>query len=531
MESLLKSPSDQCRLIVVYRPPPSTKNKSTTSSFLEEFTDFLSTKCVSPGKLLITGDFNLHLDDENNRDTCQFKNMLDSVNLTQHVQQATHQRGHMLDLVITRTSENTVEDIKISDPVISDHFAVSFKIPVTKPKPTRKILSSRKITDINIEDVCTDIQNSPLITRPSSVLTSLIDQYDESLRNILDTHAPIRQRTVIMRPNIKWYNDEIRDAKRKRRLAERNWRRTKLTIHRQIYKSQCLTVNQLIHSAKINYYRHIIQENGNNQKALFNVVNKLLHKSKEMQLPSHTSTEEIAERFSNFFVDKIKTIRVNLQNQACGNYTTNQSTNDASTKLVIFEPTNEDELRKIITRSPNKSCNLDPIPTSILKQVLDDLLPSLVNIVNLSLSTGCVPDKLKTAIVKPLLKKQNLDPEIMKNYRPVSNLSFLSKTIEKVVATRINDHLHSNKLDETMQSAYKTHHSTETALLRVQNDILSALDNGKIVMMVLLDLSAAFDTVDHSILISRLQNRMGITGTALSWIESYLRNRQQTTSK
>ena len=115
---------------------------------------------------------------------------------------------------------------------------------------------------------------------------------------------------------------------------------------------------------------------------------------------------------------------------------------------------------------------------------------------------------------------------ILKNYRPVSNLAFISKIIEKAVAAQLPSHLQGNELYEPRQSAYRTGHSTETALLSMHNDILCALGEGDAVLLALLDLSAAFDTVDHPTMISTLE-RLGVRGTALAWFESYLRNRSQ----
>ena len=134
---------------------------------------------------------------------------------------------------------------------------------------------------------------------------------------------------------------------------------------------------------------------------------------------------------------------------------------------------------------------------------------------NLSLQSANVPDSMKQALVIPLLKKDNLDPDVLKNYRPVSNLSFLSKVLERGVAARLTNYMTINQLHEPMQSAYRACHSTETALVRVQNDILRTLDQGGAAILVLLDLSAAFDTIDHSILLSRMESVLGVKGSAL----------------
>ena len=135
--------------------------------------------------------------------------------------------------------------------------------------------------------------------------------------------------------------------------------------------------------------------------------------------------------------------------------------------------------------------------------------------------------KLKEAALTPIIKKESLDHELYPSYRPISNLRFVSKAIEKVVAARLNEHLNNGDLMELFQPAYRAGHSTETALTRVHNDVLRAIDDGQCVILVLLDLSAAFDTVDHSILLNRLDHCFGIRGKALTWFQSYLLNRSQ----
>ena len=145
----------------------------------------------------------------------------------------------------------------------------------------------------------------------------------------------------------------------------------------------------------------------------------------------------------------------------------------------------------------------------------------------MSLTEAVVPSSLKNASLHPLLKKSSLLYDEFSSFRPVSNLSFISKCVEKVVATQTCMHVDDNNLGELYQSAYKEHHSTETALLKVQNDILRAIDNNCCVILLLLDLSATFDTVDHCILLDRLSERFGITGNALERFRSYLSNGHQ----
>ena len=161
-----------------------------------------------------------------------------------------------------------------------------------------------------------------------------------------------------------------------------------------------------------------------------------------------------------------------------------------------------------------------------MSENLDVFLPEICQLVNLSLSTGSM-DGVKSALLTPLLKNASLDSSKLKNYRPVSNLAFIGKVIEKVVQIRLEKHMQDNNLDISLQSAYKRNHSTETLLIRIVNDLLIATDENKATVVMLLDLSAAFDTVDHDKLLSILFKEIGVCGLALKWFQSYLRGRCQ----
>ena len=177
--------------------------------------------------------------------------------------------------------------------------------------------------------------------------------------------------------------------------------------------------------------------------------------------------------------------------------------------------------------SPSKSCDLDPLPTILLKACLDVLIIPITYIINASLCCGLFPQDFKRAHVTPVLKKKTLPKEELNSYRPISNLSFISKILEKVVANRLRSHIYENGLSNMLQSAYKQFHSTETALLKVHNDINLNIDNGKVTALTLLDLSSAIDTIDDNFLITRQSTCYGISGTALSWFTSYLTDRRQ----
>ena len=353
--------------------------------------------------------------------------------------------------------------------------------------------------------------------------------YNKSISDTLNKHAPLKTRSVTLRPDTSWYTKEIAQEKRKRRKLERRWRRSTLQVDREIFQAQRTHVNELICRVKQDHFKAKLSD-AETPKELHQIANKILHKQKVSVLPAHDSASELADTFLKFFTDKIANIRNILSESDTSGVDVDQDEDGIvppACVLDTLQPASEEEVRKIIRSSPTKSCDLDPIPTWILKECLDVLVPLITVIVNLSLNNSDVPKNLKDALITPLIKKLLLNPDILKNYRPVSNLSFISKLIERIVAARLSHHMIANGLYEKFQSAYRKLHSTESALLRVQNDIQQAVDNDGAAVLILLDLSAAFDTIDHAKLLDILSRHVGVTGSALRWFESYLCERTQ----
>ena len=164
--------------------------------------------------------------------------------------------------------------------------------------------------------------------------------------------------------------------------------------------------------------------------------------------------------------------------------------------------------------------------SNLLKECLDSLLPILTLLVSKSLEIGYFPGEWKSALVKPLLKKLDLEL-IFPSFRPVNNLPFISKLTEKVSVNQLSEHMNKAQPLPSGQSAYRPSHSTETALLKVQSDILLSMDDQKVTLLVMLDLSAAFDIIDQSILLENLGSGFGVGGTALKGFTSYLSQRTQ----
>ena len=389
------------------------------------------------------------------------------------------------------------------------------------------MVSYRKLRSISVQDFSNDLALSHSLHDLDQPLDELVHVYNSTVSGLIDTHAPLTTKHVTLRPHAPWYTDTLREAKHKRRKLERGWRNSQLTVHHQQFKEQCQIVNKMLHKTKESYYSCKITECEKDPKRLFVLTKRLMGDSGKVMLPSFTHPEDLAERFSEYFTTKITTIRHKISEENPPAYEVSSEPAFDGTLMTDFAEATEDEVRKLIARSPCKSCDLDPLPTWLLKECSSQLVPLLTMIINKSLTSATVPPSFKRAIVRPLLKKKGLDKEVLNNYRPVSNLPYVSKLLEKVVCSRLENHLTEFSLHDQFQSAYRTGHSTESALLKVQCDIMEALDQGSMVILVMLDLSAAFDTIDHGMLLKRLQHSFGITSRALEWLSSYFSNRSQ----
>ena len=429
-----------------------------------------------------------------------------------------------MDLYITN---NNCKHIKKVFPVdgISDHLTVISEIDISKHKLPKTTTSFRKISKIDLDAFRSDILKSNLIQKPETDLSALCNQHDAVLLSILDQHAPIHTKSTSSKPPTPWMTPAILDSRNLRKRLEGTWRKTRSKLDRGRYNSQLHLCNRLMAKAKATHFSEIISENADNPRRLWNSINTALHRIPPPALPEFNSVKLLCEHFSTFFVSKIETIRSNFPNNIVN--IPSVKSPKIKLKMNVFELATEEEVKKLITNSASKSCDLDPIPTSLLKICLDILIKPITDIVNLSIETNTFPQKFREAHVKPLLKKSSLPKNDLKNYRPVSNLNFISKILEKVVASRLQSHINKNDLANPLQSAYRKFHSTESALLKVQNDIALSMDKGEVTALTLLDLSAAFDTIDHTTLTKRLSNWYGITGPALDWFSSYLKDRCQ----
>ena len=503
-------------VIVVYRPGGAAINKD----FFESFVDLLE-RTAAYKSLLILGDLNIHLDIPTNPHTITFNHTMSDFGLTQHINCSTHNGGHLLDVFITRC-DVTMRSMVVDPPSLSDHsfIVAEVNLPTRTPPDATRCLR-RQWRSFNIDDFIGDIEQSSLVQSPPSDVAEMFMSYDTTLRSILDKHAPFKAvRLRSSGSSVRWYNAECRSVKAKTRRLERIYRRTRTQVSLAIWRQQLALQRTVLERCFTSYWTDTINDNKHDSRALWSQVNTLL-KPPPSPKPRHLSADD----FGTYFLSKIDGIRAATASAPAPDI-------EARTIPILrnFLPATIKEISDIVNKSPPKHCDLDPLPTWLFKKAISVLAPVLCHLCNASLSAGVLPTSQKHAIVRPILKKPTLDVDDLSSYRPISNLSFISKTVERVVAARLLHHVDSHQLLPDRQSAYRRFHSTETAIAVVHNDLVVAADADHISALVLLDLSSAFDTVDHQTLLSVLQRRFGIDGVVLRWFNSYLCERSQTFS-
>jgi hypothetical protein len=254
-------------------------------------------------------------------------------------------------------------------------------------------------------------------------------------------------------------------------------------------------------------------ENSTDQGNLFRAAKSRFFRRSELMFPDYRNSSVLANDIGECFVRKIDRVHSELDSVNPTEDSTSCTVSHSVTPIDSFNKLDMKDVRELIAESSKKSCSLDPMPTSLVLECSDVLLPSITRMINLSLEVGTLPDPWKLADVHPRLKKPGAESTFM-NLRPISNLTFISKLTKRAAFNQINQHCLENNLYPKNQSSYCKRHSTKTALLRVKNNILTSMKKQHVVLLVLLDLSSAFDTVDHTILLSRLNSTFGITGSA-----------------
>lgn len=503
-------------LLNIYRPG----SVRPTANFFTELTSVLELLVVHSCPVIIGGDVNIHVHDQRDNDARRLYDVLTQFDMNQHVSSPTHRCGGTLDLVMT-FKDHPVNEVTV-DPagIVSDHSLVTCKLPVAVGNSATAERVVRGWRRVYRDTLRRALEESPLC-HPVPVdadVDELFATFDSVLRNIADTLAPrhrLRRRVGRLAP---WFDTDCRQARRQSRCCERRYRKTGSPEDRRSWIAATRQRFRLYRAKKEAYWLHRLAAHGRSSPQLWRSLSGMLGRDRDLT----GATGHTAEGFAEFFQKKVEDVRAATSGQPA-----QPVVGSALITLSSFRPCLPSEIYRIIMSSPTKSCSLDPVPTFLIREYLDLLLPYITSMVNASLMQGRMPESQKHAHVVPLLKKPGLDTSDMANFRPVSNVTFMSKVIERAVSKQLNEHLSANDLLPRYQSAYRKHHSTETAMLRILSDALAAADAQQVTLLALLDLSAAFDCVDHSLLLQRLEQKFGLKDDVLRWLTSFITGRSQ----
>ena len=501
----------------------------TFQSFMNEFTDLLMLLAYEHRPVILAGDFNVKMNLPHSRDTSSFSTLISEFDFSPILPgTATHRHGNVLDFAIVSSSLLTsVHSISLDSSIkISDHYPISLSLSSSSvvPRPPSLPRNRRLFNklDHTAFSSCLSQSLTSLESNPATNLKDYLSDFNAAIMNTLDRFAPSQMTTSKNDNDPPWMDHEYREARSLRRRYQKQG-------NKPAYNRQNKVCARLVKQKRTAYYSSLTMKlHGSNQQQLFKTFNKLFdHNKNKLSLPSHDNPSSLADTFNNFFLNKVSSIRSSLPSSINPVSEPLISSSTSNTyQLSSFDLTTVDELRCMIKRHGVKTSTNDPLPAFLINENLELLLPHFCTLVNLSLSTSNF-DGLKEAHVIPILKGLQLDNELFKNFRPVSLLSFISKLTERIVHTRLNTYLSANDLHVPSQYGYKRHHSCETFLLKLIDDILVTIDGKLGVVVLIIDLSAAFDTVDHSVLLNILKVKFHITGHALSWLKSFLSGRTQ----
>ena len=520
-------------MVNLYRPPSFSKK-----DFLNEFQDFLAEVLEIDGDLMMLGDFNINLL-VNDSITEQFHTILKANGLTQLVTMATRMDA-LLDFVIVESKNVSQSTLQVQDSTVSfnsDHIPlfISLKTSLNYQTKGPVSLTYRDFENLDVNSLYGDIMNTGLtekVCEDNLSPSECIGLYNHTIKDAFDVHCPVIVRTIKADRTSRWFNDTLQALKRKKRRAERRYKKSKTQQSLEAYKH---TKNSYVYASKEarrSFYASKISNMKDNPKGLHQVLSELTGRRKERIVPTKDGEKVVVEKLANQYINKVLKIRETIKSNNGGtsisslnNFPLNARPN-ITYSFSKFSEVSLEMLKRLIAEMNNKSCSLDPMPTYLVNGCEELLLPIIAKIVNLSVSKCCFPDQLKSALVTPIIKDISKDPEDYSSYRPVSSLPYLSKIIEKFLHAQLSEYIEQNGLHAKFQSSYRKHHSCETALLKVYEDIQQLLSAGKYVVLILLDSSAAFDTVDHAVLLGKLERDFFITGDALEMIRSYLNKRR-----
>ena len=540
------------RICNIYRPPKRNNNHTSIDNFLGEFKPTLQEITKKSKNIILTGDFNIDLLKLNNNSKFQeYYDLLMDHNFIPIITfptRTTKTHATLIDHIFCKSSTPlNISETGILVKKISDHMATfsSFNFHIKANYKEIKTIKTRSFTgkkmklfydDMSSRD-WTTVFNHDLATDPTE---SYDTKFSVVLDELIETHFPIQEKKFHKHKHTKskWMTqDTLRLIAHRDKLYSKSLHTDPNTDEYDNISLALSTASKEVRKAirenKTFYNYTELTKNKNDIKKTWNTITDILNKSKiHKAFPKLFKTQngiirdqtEIASNFNDFFIN----IGPNLAKQI--NIDGKPKFESYLRKQTIrttfeFKLISEETTTKIINSfKPLKSAGIDNISGILLKFCRDLIAKPITAIINQSLTTGIFPNKLKIAKVIPIYKKDEEDD--FNNYRPISLLPTISKIFERVVHTQLFHYITSNNLLYNHQYGFREGHSTEAATLEFIDRIFSDLDQNKLPLAIFLDLSKAFDTIDHHILLTKLHH-YGIANTELNWFTSYISHRTQ----
>lgn len=489
------------------------------TAFLECLEKILSTLASYTGHIFLVGDFNIHMhENDRNVDKEALLSLLASYNLFSLVvdyTRVTNTSKSLIDNIFTNLNKDY--EVKVIHNSISDHAAQSVSF---LSEDRDEFVFKRIFNASNIDDFRRRLgQEDWSKMYEASGANNIWEYFYMIFLHHFNFSFPIRK----IKLRRKKQNQQVTDP-------ELEWCKKQLDIlyvlscvdtslNRQ-YKEVKKIYENTLAKKKAEHYQHKIEQSDNKSKTVWSIINNIRNGAdppRDIQI--HGDGKIIADRFNNFFLNYTKDLVPNI--------TTENICLEQIDRSLFLKPITEIEILSIIKNLKNKhSSGDDEVPTSLIRSVIHEIITPLTYTIDSSFRAGVFPDSLKLATIRPVHKTGSVTD--MANYRPISLLPSFSKVFEKCMSNRLVEFFLRNDLFNGGQHAYLKGRGTHTALYEFTEAVLQAMESGVLSMGLFLDLSKAYDSVNHRRLLNKLM-RYGIAGTAYKWLESYLSGRLQQT--
>ena len=482
-------------------------------------------------RVIITGDFNIDMSNPTNNQTEKLTDILTCYGMQQLVKKPTRinnsGKATIIDHIWANEATNLIKSVDTFI-ALSDHLGTcaSLNLPQTKSdeKKVKRRCWKKYSKEAFNEKLLLNIEQSKLKQHiKMEAVNPAMTELTNIIQNTIDEIAPIKEMKISQRAiNIPWYTQELHDMISCKKELLSDYYCTKIESLKSSVKKLSNKIGYLKRKLKQNYITEKISEAGADSKQLWKIINLMTNRtaSRKTTEPDFINQEK-ANAFNNHFATVGQKIQEELGFQPP---LLDISTNNLG---FVFHPEKEEAIAKLIDFIKiDVATGEDGIPSKILKDSKQTITPYLTQIVNLSYKLNIFPDNMKIAVIKPLHKKE--DVNTIGNYRPISLLPILSKIFEKSATNQLINYLEKNNLLAPNQHAYRKGHSTTTCLAEVLNHVHNLVDQKKSCAIVSLDLSKAFDSINHNLLLSKL-SKLNLSEPSILWIKSYLTNRHQKT--